>query len=223
MPIFFVALLFFPAHAAAASAEAMPSSTSLLPLENCRRSMVFTEGKYEGESMEMTLRQTEDPGVWLLKIGALLEAELLRNDGGDLVLRSITSPREQSVIDYSPPVILLPAALRPELSIDQKVKTTVIDTETGETEYRTSIAHTLHAPSRTTFYTPGGSYSGYQVDISQQGTFGLSTLEASFSAGFVTGSGLIHANLTYTTDKPLFFGDRHSHIVEIAKPLAQAK
>lgn len=223
MPIFFIALLFFPAGATAVFAETMPSSTSLLPLESSQRAMVFTEGEYEGESMDMTLRQEEDPGVWLLKIGELLEAELLRNDDGDLVLRRIKSPEEQRVISYSPPVILLPASLRPEISIDQEVETTVVDTKTGETEYQTSVTHTLHAPSRTTFYTPGGSYSGYQVDISQQGSFGLSTLEASFSAGFVTEAGLIHANLTYTTDKPLFFGDRHSHIVELAEPLPQAK
>ncbi len=222
MRIILIALLFLPAGATAVFAETT-SATSLLPLESSQRTMVFTEGEHEGDSIDMSLRQTEDSGVWLLRIGELLEAELQRNDDGDLVLRRIESPKEQKVIGYSPPVIFLPASLGPETSIDQEVETTVVNRQTGETEYQTSVTHTLHAPTPTTFDTRGGSYSGYQVDISQQGTFDLSTLEAGFSAGFVKDSGLIYANLTYTADKPLFFGDGHSHTVEIAEPLPQDK
>ncbi len=194
------------------------SAEKLFPLKSRQRPFVFTEGKREGERMPLRLNRKKEGKRWRLQLGDLFAAVLFRDSNGDLRLKEITKLKEHMRISYHPAVSLISAVVRPDIVVSQQVETRVTDTRTGEVSYQTLMTHRMPPVSRATFKTPAGDYDGLLVQVEQEGTFGLATVTARFAGGFVPGAGLVHAQLDYIVDKPLFFGSAGMHIVELAEP-----
>lgn len=203
---------------AAIGQQDKPKAENLLPLEPLRYSFVFTEGEREGEKMQLALEKLKE-GMWQLQLGNLFVAEIFHDRQGDLRLGQITSPQKNTIIKFQPAILLIPEPIPFDAEIGQQVQVKVIDMKTSEITQQAMVSHRLKSITRTKFYTPAGIYEGYQVQIEQQGSFGMAMLKVDFSGGFVPNYGLVHAYLSYNLNKPLFFGSTETYITELTEPL----
>ena len=206
--------------AAIAQQPEMQVGATLMPLEPRQHQVVFTEGEREGERARLQLQQDQG-NEWKLQLGDIADIVLFRDNNGDLLLRKIISYEEKNITTYSPPIIVIPANIRPGVDIGQQSQVKIVDMETNKTSHQAIISHNLRSISRRTFYTPAGIYKGYEVQFEQRGSFDMAIVEVDFTGGFVDGAGLVYAQLDYRVDKPMFFGGKHTYVLKLAKPITQ--
>lgn len=161
-----------------------PKAENPLPLKPIQRAFLFTEGKREGEKLQLRLERIKKGNVWQLQLGDLIVAEIFSDQQGDLRLLQINDPKENTVITYEPAILLIPATIHPNVDVGQRVQATVIDLKTREISHQAMVSHRLKSIVQTYFYTPAGKYEGYQVQIEQEGSFGMTMLKADFYGGF---------------------------------------
>lgn len=190
----------------------------LLPLEQRSRQFIITEGEKEGEKMRLMLEPTDDDR-WRLQLGTIAELGLERSEEGAILVHRIVLPDENKAIEFASPLVFITSSIRPNVSVTERTRARVINTKESEVTRSGPVTHTLHEVLLKKFHTPVESYDGVLVRIDETLTVDMAELRIEFSAGFVPKQGIVSSSLTYTVDKPLWFGTTKTHVAELAEPL----
>lgn len=195
------------------------TAAELFPLEPRSRAFSIVDGDGEGQTVTMTLRQSdeEQPRHWKLEFGNLNTLHLIENRDGSITVDRLDITTERETVLYEPPALLLPAAIVPGRSWQASGIARVWDWDAERFEHRGRYQHEIPAVTTERFITPSGTYEGVLLELDQTVDFeAAAQIRLNLDSGFLAGEGLVKRSMKLVVDKPLWLGRTTRRTAELA-------
>jgi len=161
----------------------------LLPLKRSGGVYIVKEGPEEGRKVPFTLERHGDR--WFLTKRGLTSHELCRDEHGNILILRETDLLEARQVEYSPPVILLPAVVNGSTSVSGKTRITIRNARTGAVTHRGTSKWQLVFAGIHALETSEGLVPIYFLQLNQQVTLPLVQASLRIDFGYAIGKGMV--------------------------------
>ncbi len=196
--------------------ERLPiSADELLPLKTARGVYLVKEGPETGREIPFSLEQTGSR--WLLTKEGLTWHELQRDAHGNILILRETDLLENRQVEYSPPIVLLPAVVHDNTSLTGKTRITIKNAQTGTVTYRGECIWNLTFAGIESSETPLGTFMTYHFQVKHQIALPLAHASLTIDFGYAIGKGMVVTAVDQVTRAFGLFSNRTTWRLEQAR------
>lgn len=191
------------------------SATQLMPLEARSGVYLMTSGKHKGEKVPFTIESQDER--WVETMQEWDSHVMQLDEDGNIVIPDESDLKEGLNIEYSRPVVLLPATIGPDTRVSGKTAVTIRDLDDGRVTNEGKCTWSVRFVDRRTVNTPAGEFQTYRLHMVRKISLSLVTIVMDLDFDYAPGKGEVAVDIHQTKHFIGLFTDRDAWSYELAE------